>query len=671
MADQLNSVIKQVVQRTSSNTGKLRTEAERASFALNVRADLASVLEQLNAVYYPLASELLSEQGLNALDFGLSGNVIKTNITADIASATAYWDPSKSRPRSVKETIDVVLSEIARLDNLISGATSTSEIVVDDALQAHIDAADPHPQYTTEAEVEAIIGDYVTEDDLHDAFQTLKENDDWQQSVISVELTAPPGSPSDGDRYLISGILGAATGLWAGHDEQIAEWHAGSGVWRFTSPTVGMTVMAETGAQANRLAWYTGGNWPAGSWGLLPLEYTGNKGVGNGYASLDSNVLVAQYIRKITSTAAAADGDISIGAGGLQWRWASTPQTAQAMSGKGQPNGYAGLNGSSLVTNGVIQIAMGAPGTTTGRIGMNGTLLQFGDGSVQRTVEQTGNKDINSGYAGLDGSGRVNAQVKLVASVAPSTATGSIGMNGTDLSFGNGTNARIVEITARKDVANGYAGLNGSSQVTAAVIQVQTASPGTSSGRIGVNGGNLLFGEGINERTVEITARKNTNDGYAGVDSSGYVTPSIRNVAQIAPVADAQIGIDAGLFKARIGGVDKVVVTADQAGLPSGFTSIRKISSGTAFSVPAAGSTDVVVISRIPAECLQVFFWLRDDVASIPFAEDRLGVLGGLTAGIGLHFERTTNADEFKLVATNSHATDNRSIDWCIMGVAP
>ncbi len=120
MADQLNKVVKKIVQRTSTNTGKLRTEDERAAFSNNVRADLASIFDQLNTVYYPLVSALMSEQTLNALDYGLSGNVLKTHITSDEASATAYWDKGLARARTVKETIDVLLAEIARLESLIT-----------------------------------------------------------------------------------------------------------------------------------------------------------------------------------------------------------------------------------------------------------------------------------------------------------------------------------------------------------------------------------------------------------------------------------------------------------------------------------------------------------------------------------------------------------------------
>lgn len=55
-----------------------------------------------------------------------------------------------------------------------------------------------------------------------------------QLLVLDRDLTAPPGSPADGDRY----IAGAsATGAWAGKDGQIAAWQ--DGAWGFYVPKAG------------------------------------------------------------------------------------------------------------------------------------------------------------------------------------------------------------------------------------------------------------------------------------------------------------------------------------------------------------------------------------------------------------------------------------------------
>ena len=61
-----------------------------------------------------------------------------------------------------------------------------------------------------------------------------------QAPVIDKDLTAPPGSPSLGDRYIVASV---ATGDWATQEDDIAQW-AGS-AWEFTTPTLGTWVYVE------------------------------------------------------------------------------------------------------------------------------------------------------------------------------------------------------------------------------------------------------------------------------------------------------------------------------------------------------------------------------------------------------------------------------------------
>ncbi len=56
----------------------------------------------------------------------------------------------------------------------------------------------------------------------------------WQEPVSDKDLTAPPGSPARGNRYLVP--IGA-TGAWAGQDNDIA-WYDGVS-WQFDSPSEG------------------------------------------------------------------------------------------------------------------------------------------------------------------------------------------------------------------------------------------------------------------------------------------------------------------------------------------------------------------------------------------------------------------------------------------------
>lgn len=54
--------------------------------------------------------------------------------------------------------------------------------------------------------------------------------------VLSVGDAAPPGSPADGDRYIVGAV---ATGAWATHDDKLAVYRDG---WQFYEPIEGVTV---------------------------------------------------------------------------------------------------------------------------------------------------------------------------------------------------------------------------------------------------------------------------------------------------------------------------------------------------------------------------------------------------------------------------------------------
>lgn len=58
-----------------------------------------------------------------------------------------------------------------------------------------------------------------------------------QLSVLDRDLTAPPGSPTDGARYIVAA---SATGAWAGKDGKVAAWQ--DGAWAFYTPKEGWLV---------------------------------------------------------------------------------------------------------------------------------------------------------------------------------------------------------------------------------------------------------------------------------------------------------------------------------------------------------------------------------------------------------------------------------------------
>ena len=57
---------------------------------------------------------------------------------------------------------------------------------------------------------------------------------EWQNSVKDKDLSAPPGAPSTGDRYIVAS---GGSGAWSGEDDNIAEWSGSA--WGFVASTEG------------------------------------------------------------------------------------------------------------------------------------------------------------------------------------------------------------------------------------------------------------------------------------------------------------------------------------------------------------------------------------------------------------------------------------------------
>lgn len=70
-------------------------------------------------------------------------------------------------------------------------------------------------------------------------FNAVKGHE-WQESVIKKGLLKPPENPVEKDRYIV-GV--GATGEWANHDNEIAEFI--NGEWRFFAPEIGWSVFVD------------------------------------------------------------------------------------------------------------------------------------------------------------------------------------------------------------------------------------------------------------------------------------------------------------------------------------------------------------------------------------------------------------------------------------------
>lgn len=80
-----------------------------------------------------------------------------------------------------------------------------------------------------------------------------------QLAVVDRDLTAPPGSPTDGARYIVAS---GATGAWATKDFKIAAWQ--DGAWAFYTPREGWLAWV---SDENLIYVYDGAAW--GEYGVM------------------------------------------------------------------------------------------------------------------------------------------------------------------------------------------------------------------------------------------------------------------------------------------------------------------------------------------------------------------------------------------------------------------
>jgi hypothetical protein len=77
-------------------------------------------------------------------------------------------------------------------------------------------------------------GKYITHN------EALAKLDALTQSSVKDRLTAPPGSPVHGYCYL---IIATATGVWAGKENQIAQYY--NAAWQYYTPLTGWEIYVE------------------------------------------------------------------------------------------------------------------------------------------------------------------------------------------------------------------------------------------------------------------------------------------------------------------------------------------------------------------------------------------------------------------------------------------
>ena len=145
---------------------------------------------------------------------------------------------------------------------------------------------------------------HVTHNDALRILDTLV-----QLAVLTRTLSAPPASPSDGQRWIVKAT---GTGAWAGHDNAVAAWQ--DGAWIFSAPRTGW--LAYVVDEPALVAW-NGSTWVAATDALsTPTALDNMTRLGVGTAADTTNPVAAKLNNTLWVAQTAAEG----GSGDLRFK---------------------------------------------------------------------------------------------------------------------------------------------------------------------------------------------------------------------------------------------------------------------------------------------------------------------------------------------------------------
>ncbi|WP_438435394.1 DUF2793 domain-containing protein [Gorillibacterium sp. sgz500922] len=210
-------------------------------------------------------------------------------VTSGASVGYLYFDDGTTWQRANA----LALSDLTgSLDNVADG-TTYARVVKADITSGHINKVSDGTNIKTAAEIKTHIDDAAKHRVINDSgaaitdlwsaqkirneIELAKHNIEPQASVKDQNLTAPPASPVEGDRYIIPT---GATGAWAGKSSQVAEYQ--SGAWVFYVPAIGWTAYVDDEQKIyswNGTAWVRTG-------GALQTVTAGNGLTGGGQADV-------------------------------------------------------------------------------------------------------------------------------------------------------------------------------------------------------------------------------------------------------------------------------------------------------------------------------------------------------------------------------------------------
>lgn len=227
-------------------------------------------------------------------------------VTGGTNTGYLYFDDGSTWRRINSQKLSDLTGTV---DDLTDG-TTYAKVLKADITAGHINKVSDGTNVKTAAEIKAHIDDATKHRVINDTGTTItdlwsaqkirneielaKHNIEPQASVKDQNLTSPPASPAEGDRYIIPT---AATGVWSGKSSQIAEYQASA--WVYYTPAVGWTAYVD---DEQKIYSWNGSAWVR-TGGALQTITAGNGLTGGGQADSVTLHIGAGYGINVTADA--------------------------------------------------------------------------------------------------------------------------------------------------------------------------------------------------------------------------------------------------------------------------------------------------------------------------------------------------------------------------------